>query len=175
MYVFYYMELIVGKNNKNAIGQNGDLMWDLSKDLQRFRKLTQNQIVVMGRKTYDSIPGGPLKNRINVIITHNPNNYHQQLDNVYFINLDESQRILMELQERHHKKIFIIGGSYIYKHFYPQCHTLHITEVDNDEEGDTYFPIANEQISEDYKITYKETHRDETTNMLYSFCTYEKK
>lgn len=169
------MELIVAKNNQNAIGKNGDLMWNLPKDLQRFRKLTQNQIVVMGRKTYDSLPGGPLKNRINVIITRNPNKYHQNVKDVYFISLSESHRILMDLQERSHKTIFIMGGSDIYKYFYPQCNILHITEVDNDEEGDTYFPISNKQISEDHAITYQETHRDENTNMLYSFCTYQKK
>jgi len=175
MYTFYYMELIVAKNNQNAIGKDGDLMWHLSKDLQHFRKLTQNQIIVMGRKTYESLPGGPLKNRINVIITRNPNKYHQNIKDVYFISLNESQRILMDLQERYGKTIFIIGGSEFYKYFYPQCSTLHITEVDNDEEGDTYFPISDTQISEDYNITCKESHRDETTNIIYSFCTYQKK
>jgi dihydrofolate reductase len=169
------MELIVAKNNKNVIGNNGDLMWHLSKDLQHFRKLTQNQIIVMGRKTYDSLPNGPLKNRINVIITRDPSKYKREMLDVYFVTLEESSFLIDNLQKKYNKSVFIIGGSEIYDHFYPQCQTLHITEVDDDQEGDTYFPINDQQILTDCKIVCKETHRDEKTNMLYSFCTYQKK
>lgn len=169
------MELIVAKNNNNVIGNNGDLIWHLFKDLQHFRKLTQNQIIVMGRKTYDSLPNGPLKNRINVIITRDPRKYKREMLDVYFITLEESSFLLDNLQKKYNKSVFIIGGSEIYDYFYPLCHTLHITEVDDVQEGDTYFPITNEQIDSDYLITCKETQRDEKTNMLYSFCTYQKK
>lgn len=171
----YYMELIVAKNNRNAIGNNGDLMWHLSKDLQHFRQLTRNQIVVMGRKTYASLPNGPLKNRINVIITRDPSKYSQTMQDVYFVTLDDSTQLLHDLQTQDKNSIFVIGGSEIYKYFYPRCKILHITEVDDDQEGDTYFPITDEELSVDYKITCKETHRDEKTNTLYSFCTYYKK
>ena len=169
------MELIVAKNNKNAIGNNGDLMWHLSKDLQHFRTLTQNQVIVMGRKTYASLPNGPLKNRINVIITRDPSKYTREMLDVYFITLEESSFLINNLQKKYNKSVFIIGGSEIYDYFYPLCHTLHITEVDDDQDGDTYFPINDEQITIDCKIICKETHRDEKTNMLYSFCTYQKK
>lgn len=169
------MELIVAKNNQNAIGNNDDLMWHISKDLQHFRQLTRNQIVVMGRKTYASLPNGPLKNRVNVIITRDPSKFNQDMKDVHFVTLEESLLLLTKLQKQHQQSIFIIGGSDIYKYFYPHCCILHITEVDNDEEGDTYFPVSNEQIDKDYIITCKETHRDEKTNMLYSFCTYQKK
>lgn len=169
------MELIVAKNNQNAIGNNDGLMWHISEDLQHFRQLTRNQIVVMGRKTYASLPNGPLKNRVNVIITRDPSRFNQDIKDVYFVTLEESLLLLTKLQKQHPQSVFIIGGSEIYKYFYPYCCTLHITEVDDDEEGDTYFPISNEQIDKDYKITCKETHRDEKTNILYSFCTYHKK
>lgn len=169
------MELIVAKNNKNAIGKHGDLMWHISKDLQHFRQLTRNQIVVMGRKTYDSLPNGPLQNRINIIITRDPIKFNQEIKDVHFVSLEESLLLLIQLQKQHKKSVFIIGGSEIYKHFYPHCYILHITEVNNDEEGDTFFPISDEQIEKEYRITCKETHRDENTNMLYSFCTYHKK
>lgn len=169
------MELIVAKNNLNAIGKDGDLMWHLSKDLQHFRQLTRNQIVVMGRKTYASLPGGPLKNRINVIITRDPSKFNQEIQDIYFVSLEQSLLLLAKLQKQHDKSVFIIGGSDIYKYFYTYCCMLHITEVDNDEEGDVYFPVSDEQIGKDCNITCKETHRDEKTNMLYSFCTYQKK
>ena len=168
------MELIVAKNNKNVIGNNGDLMWYISKDLQHFRKLTQHQIIVMGRKTYASLPNGPLKNRINVIITRDPTKYSNEINDVHFVTLDACNALLNELQLRHRKSVFIIGGSEIYNHFYPQCSTLHITEVDDDQDGDTLFSITEEQIAKEYKITSKQTQRDEGTNMLYSFCTYKK-
>ena len=169
------MELIVAKNNQNAIGKDGDLLWHISKDLQHFRQLTRNNIVVMGRKTYASLPGGPLKNRINVIITRDPSRFNHDMKDVYFISLEQSLILLMELQKLHNKSVFIIGGSEIYNYFYPHCCILHITEVDNDEEGDVYFPISDKQIDKEYNITCKETHRDEKTNMLYSFYTYKKK
>ena len=169
------MELIVAKNNHNVICNKGDLMWHLSKDLQHFRKLTQNQIIVMGRKTYDSLPNGPLKNRIHVIITRDPSKYKREILDVYFVTLEESCFLIDNLQKKYNKSVFIIGGSEIYDQFYPHCKTLHITEVDDDQEGDTYFPISDEQISVDYKCTCKETHRDEDTHTLYSFCTYQKK
>lgn len=175
MYYFYYMELIVAKNNKNAIGRNGGLMWYLSKDLQRFCQLTQHQIIIMGRKTFESLPNGPLKNRIHVIITRYPINFNQYMKNVYFVSLEESLVLLMKLQKEYQKKVFIIGGSDIYEYFYPDCCILHITEVDDDEEGDTYFPISNEQIEKECIITCKETHWDKKTNIRYSFCTYQKK
>ena len=168
------MELIVAKNTKNAIGNNGDLMWHLSKDLQHFRKLTQNQIIVMGRKTYASLPNGPLKNRIHVIITRDPSKYTREILDVYFVTLEESGFLIDNLQKKYNKSVFIIGGSEIYNLFYPHCKTLHITEVDDDQEGDTYFPISDEQISVDYKCTCKETHRHEDTHTFYSFCTYQK-
>jgi len=168
------MELIVAKNNKNSIGKDGELMWHISKDLHRFRKLTQNQIVVMGRKTYASLPNGPLKNRINVIITREPAKYSQDINNVYFVTLETCNVLLNELQLRHRKSVFIIGGTDIYNHFYPRCCTLHITEVDDDQDGDTQFPISDEQIMKEYQIVAKETQRDENTKMLYSFCTYKK-
>ena len=113
------MELIVAKNNKNAIGNNGDLMWHLSKDLQHFRKLTQNQIIVMGRKTYASLPNGPLKNRIHVIITRDPSKYTREILDVYFVTLEESSFLIDNLQKKYNKSVFIIGGSEIYNLFIP--------------------------------------------------------
>lgn len=169
------MELIVAKNNQNVIGKDGDLMWHISKDLQRFRQLTRKHIVVMGRKTYASLPNGPLQNRVNVIITRDPSKFNKDMKDVYFVTLEESLLLLTKLQKQYQKSIFIIGGSDIYKYFYPHCSILHITEVDNDQEGDTYFPISDEQIEKDFIITCKETHRDEKTNILFSFCTYHKK
>ena len=149
-------------------------MWQLSKDLQNFRQLTRTHIVVMGRKTFDSLPNGPLSNRINVIITREPTDYNQYMKDVYFTTLKKSLLLLMDLQKYYNKSIFIIGGTKIYKYFYPHCYMLHITKVDNNDEGDTYFPISDMQINENYVMTYNESNYDESENIKYSFCRYQK-
>jgi dihydrofolate reductase len=168
------MELIVAKNSNNVIGNNGALMWHISKDLRRFRTLTEHHIVVMGRKTYDSLPCGPLKNRINVIITRTPTTYSHESSDVYFVTLEDSFSLIHKLKDMYNKSVFIIGGSEIYRCFYNQCTVLHVTQVCDHQPGDTHFPISDNDIGLDFNLTHKETHHDEKTNVEYSFCTYEK-
>ena len=84
------MRLIVAFNKQGVIGVNNDLPWHLKDDLRRFQKLTKNNIVVMGRKTYESLPKRPLPNRINVVITSTPNQYENK-ESLYFIDLNKEK------------------------------------------------------------------------------------
>jgi dihydrofolate reductase len=133
------MNLIVCFNQKNVIGVKNAIPWHLPSDLKRFKQLTQGHIIVMGRKTYESLPVKPLPNRINIVITSNPENFEPK-ENLHFIHITYAVPFLHKLQKQLHKEIFIIGGNSIYEHFFPYCNTFYITKIYNNIEGDTYFP-----------------------------------
>tara|TARA_Y200000002_G_scaffold325226_1_gene287229 strand:+ start:56 stop:568 length:513 start_codon:yes stop_codon:yes gene_type:complete len=167
------MHLIVALNQDNIIGNNNDIPWTLKNDLQRFKKLTNQQIIVMGRKTYESLPVRPLKNRINVVVTNNPDKYENQ-ENLFFVNLNDSLSLLKTIQEKTEKKIFIIGGTTIYEYFFQYCTHFYITEVWLECEGNVFFPF-NLQLFKDktkYQLTYQSEQLKED-NVCYSFSNYE--
>ena len=80
------MHLIVAVNQKNVIGKNNNIPWHISEDLKNFKEVTNNNIIVIGRKTYESLPQKPLPNRINVVITSQPENYENN-ENIIFTNI----------------------------------------------------------------------------------------
>ena len=124
------MHLIVALNYQSIIGNNNALPWRLKGDLERFKLITNGNIVVMGRKTYESLPESkrPLPNRTNVVITTNPDKYEKK-DNLYFTTLDNSIEFLDKLQKEKPGKVFIIGGNSIYSYFMDYIHTFHLTKV----------------------------------------------
>ena len=123
------MRAIVAVGNQNQIGCDGKLLWYEPEDLKHFKKLTSGGIVVMGRKTFESI-GMPLPNRINIVLT-NDRTYTQ--DGVNVVN---DWRSVLEA-----KDAWIIGGESIYRLFWDYLTEIHITHVDCNLKGDTYFPI----------------------------------
>lgn len=184
------MRLIVAFNKQGVIGVNNDLPWHLKDDLKRFQKLTKNNIVVMGRKTYESLPKRPLPNRINVVITTTPNQYEEK-ENLYFIELDKSLSFLKNLENEKQCETFIIGGNSIYKYFFEHIDLFHFTLVNyeinrkNYKQGSyfTYFPISMSNIfAKDFKDNYKmifkeektETIKDNNEKIEYQFIDFEK-
>ena len=128
--------LIVAASDNNVIGKNGTMPWHLKRDLQRFKELTTNQAVIMGRKCYESI-GKPLPNRLNVVITsnesYNPGNG--------VIVKPSLQFAVDYVNSRYIQNPFIIGGGTIYKQSYNIVNTIYLTRVHtNIEDGDTFFP-----------------------------------
>lgn len=126
--------IIVAIGNNYEIGKNNSLLWYLPDDLRFFKKITKNSKIVMGRKTFESLPGR-LKDRQYYIITSNQEfsvNYATMVNNLdYFI--DENK----ETEE----EIFVIGGGSIYKYFLPYVKRMYITEVDKCYvDADCYFP-----------------------------------
>lgn len=138
------MFLIAAINEQGVIGKNNDLPWKIKEDLKRFRDLTMGHIIVMGRKTFQSLPSGPLPNRIHVVITSNKS-LHNEIDEcVHYIPLDDSIEYIMNLHEKLQKDVFIIGGATIYEHFFPAIKRFYITlvkkEVPGSEKELVYFP-----------------------------------
>ena len=126
---------IVAVDNNWGIGFNGDLLEHIPEDLKYFKKLTENNVVIMGRKTWDSLPKKPLPNRLNIVITSNP---RENKDNVKFMTLDEAIAYAIVCRPKH---VFIIGGGIIYEKFLPFCKKIYITKIFTEHsQVDTYFP-----------------------------------
>ena len=133
------IHLIWAQENNGGIGKNGQLPWHNPEDLKNFKKLTLNSTIVMGRKTWESLPFKPLPKRRNVVFSS------RILEDVETYN--NINQFMKKLDAESIKKIFIIGGSSIYKVFYEFATHLHMTIVNDITDGiDTFFPINNIEI-----------------------------
>jgi len=161
-------------NKKFAIGKDGGLMFHIGNDLKNFKRMTLNNVVIMGRKTFESLPNSsPLKERINIIITRDENfSVDSAFENVYIVH---SPSEAIELSEClfDDKKIFVIGGESIYKWFLDNdlVSKMYITEVNNDDDGDSYFPNVFDKF---YLFYQSYTQRQRTDETTYKFSIYEK-
>jgi dihydrofolate reductase len=166
------MELVVAMTTKGVIGKESGLPWHIPEDLKHFRKLTEGSVVVMGRKTYNSLPYGPLKNRMNVVLSREPG-MESQYDNLIFVTMENIFNVLDQYQQDN-KKIFIIGGSEIYKLFWDHCTTIHITHVlDDTIDGDTFFPHDMPNILANCLVDY-ESDVQQTGTTKYKFMILKK-
>jgi dihydrofolate reductase len=172
------MILAITKNG--IIGIDNKIPWYIKADLQRFRELTSNHIVVMGRKTFESLPNGPLKNRINIVITRDPTNQTTQYANVYFTTINEIDELIEKIQDQEpssKKQVFIIGGAQIYNYFLNQTQKIYVTLIDKDIDGDTYLNtdfLTN--IDSEFVIkTISEQQICPISKLPYTFIDYERK
>lgn len=154
---------IAAVNNDYGIGKNGNLLFHLKEDMERFKELTTGKTVIMGRKTLDSLPGGkPLPNRNNIVITHNIDLLKSNPD-LY----SESAELALGKAILNRKDIFIIGGESIYKQLLRYCDKVYLTEVHVDCDADTYFPSLRSEFLLDSKSEVKQEN-----NISYVFKTY---
>jgi dihydrofolate reductase len=122
------MNLIVAMDQEGIIGDGKRMLWHIPDDLKRFKKLTLGHVVVMGRKTYESLPfKNGLPFRLNIVITNNPEKYQNIEDKLYFIKENELQNIIES--KCRDKRIFIIGGGEIYRKLFHLCNTIYLTMV----------------------------------------------
>ena len=135
------MYLIAAADKNWAIGKNGKLLYRLPQDMKFFRETTQGSVVVMGRKTLDSFPGGkPLKNRVNIVFTRNAD---FERDGV--ITCGSADGLTKILDGYKDKNVFVIGGEQIYRLLLPYCTRAYITRVHAEAEADSYLPdLENE-------------------------------
>ncbi|MBI2564363.1 dihydrofolate reductase [Candidatus Woesearchaeota archaeon] len=150
------------------IGKNGKIPWHIPEDLKRFKQLTKNHAIIMGRKTYESIPKNfrPLKNRLNIVLTRQKDYFEEGI--VIVNSLDEaihSTELLYSaaMEILIHRPAYIIGGENVYKKAMPLTDCLEITHVDQVvDDADAFFP----KIDEIWKEIKREDHAG------YSFATY---
>lgn len=162
------ISIIVAFTSKGfVIGKDGTLPWHIPEDLKRFADVTNNSVVVMGRKTWDSLPlkNRPLKNRLNIVVTSTPTKF-QKMDNVVFITYDELDSFLHQ-----YPNIFIIGGRSLYEKYVGIAEKIYATVVDcNVNEGDVFFPIDN--FNKYYIASYSDLKYSESTP--FRFIEYHK-
>jgi len=135
---------------KRVIGNNGSLPWRIKEDLERFKQTTMNHVVIMGRKTFESI-GKPLPKRVNIVVTRSIDFAHEGVVTAYSFEdaLDKAYA-----RAKNKKEIFVIGGAEIYKEALPYADKLYLTLIDGDFEGDTFFP----EIKGFGKVVSEEQH-----------------
>jgi len=169
------MELVVAVNKNGIIGAKNRMLWMIKEDLKHFRNLTYNEIIVMGRNTYESLPSGPLEGRVNIIITSDMEKYSElELNsNVIFCSIGDSREIMYKKQKETNKKIFIIGGSQIYKEFYKECKRYHITRVETDENAGVSIKEIIEDIEKNKKRVLLREKENKEVKIDYRFEEYE--
>ncbi len=154
--------------NTHAIGRENGLLWHIPDDMKRFKALTGNHPVVMGRKTFESIVailGKPLPGRPNIVITRNPEYVFEGVTVV-----DSLEEGLQKAQELDHEEIHIGGGSEIYKQALPLVDELHLTFVSDEPDADTFFP----DFEEDFEVVTKHEKRDHD-GLSYQWVDYARK
>ena len=161
------MNLIVNVDSNWAIGYRGKLLVSIPEDMKFFRSETTGKVVVLGRKTLDTFPGGqPLKNRTNIILTRNPN--YQVKGAIICHSVEE---VLEELKKYNDEDIFVIGGESIYRQLLPYCKTAYITKIDHAYQADTFFPDLDQDPQwQMTKISDEQTYFD----LEYVFTIYER-
>lgn len=151
------INVIVAMTKSRVIGKDGKLPWHLSEDLKLFKAHTTGNIVIMGRKTFDSI-GRALPNRRNIVVSKSIREDEKVTGVEYFPDLEHAVAAAQDGEGR----IFIIGGASIYHQMIEKADRLYISLVDGDFEGDTFFPEIKETV---WKVVATEPHTGFTLNI----------
>ncbi|MFE5430946.1 dihydrofolate reductase [Peribacillus simplex] len=160
------ISLIVAMDQNRVIGKNNELPWHLPADLQYFKKVTMGHPIIMGRKTFESI-GRVLPGRENVIVTRN-----QEFKAEGCVVLHDIEQIKTFADSRD-EEVFVIGGAEIFKEILPVTDRLYITEIHETFEGDTFFPVIDENQWD--KISSNSGSIDEKNRYAHDFIILQKK
>jgi dihydrofolate reductase len=152
--------LVAAVARNGCIGKDGTLPWRIAEDMQRYRRITMGKVVVMGRKTWESIPAKfrPLPGRINVVVTRNPD--YPVPDGV-----ERAPSLEAALAAHAREEVIVSGGGEIYARAMPRADALDITHVDRDVDGDTFFPAIDPVV---WRETWREDHEG------FAFVTYRR-
>lgn len=164
------INIIVAIAENYAIGKNNDLLWHLGDDLKRFKKLTSNNVVMMGQKTYESLPVRPLPKRTNIVISDDYDVRYNGCEMAYGIT--EAMEFAKYWSDD--TEVFVMGGGSIYRQFFDMADKLYITKVHKSfEDADVFFPEIDE---EKWELIFEEKHtKDENNEYDYTYLLYEKK
>jgi dihydrofolate reductase len=157
------LSIIVAIAKNHAIGKDNQLLWHISEDLKRFKRITAGHKVIMGRNTLLSLPKWPLPKRTNIVITDNPEETFEGCEMVFSIEEAAGKCALAE-------ECFVMGGASVYRQFMPLADKLYITRVNKDFEGDTFFPEINQK---EWRLVEKSADFEmEDGSFSYRFETY---
>ncbi|MFA4851662.1 MAG: dihydrofolate reductase [Bacteroidales bacterium] len=159
------ISIIVAVAENNAIGKENKLLWHISEDLKRFKRLTSGNTVVMGKNTFYSLPLKPLPNRTNIVITDIPG---EKIDGcVMAYSIDDAIKKCDDSKEN-----FIIGGGSIYRQFLPLSDKLYLTKIHKNFDADCFFPEIN--FNEWKLMSREECNDNEKNDFSYSYLIFEK-
>ncbi len=159
------MKAIVAVDSNWGIGCGGKLLQMIPEDMKFFKEKTLGKIVVMGRETFESLPGkSPLKNRINIVLSKNESFKDDRI--IICRSIDE---VLLKLKEYESNEVFIIGGESVYTQFLPYCSMAYVTKINHTYDADKYFPNLDEkQTWEQILMSDIKEHND----IRFSFAKY---
>lgn len=161
------MNIIVAVDKNWAIGKDNKLLVSIPADMKMFRQETSGKVVVMGRRTLESFPGGlPLKNRTNIVLTSNKNYDAKGAQVVHTV-----EELLEEIKKYPAQDVYCIGGDSVYKLLLPYCDVAHVTKIDFAYEADRYFPDLDQM--EGWKIT-AQSEEQTYFDLEYRFVKYER-
>lgn len=149
-------------SGNRALGKGNKLIYYIPEDLERFKKITTNHPIIMGRKTFESI-GHPLPNRTNIVITRDLEYFVEEAIVVH--SFDEA---LKEALKKEHEEIFIIGGGQIYQEAISLADKLYLTIIEDNPQADTFFP----DYSGFKKVVFEESHQKD--GLKYKFVDLER-
>ena len=160
------LSIIVAKAKNNTIGKDNKMLWHIADDLKRFEELTTGHVIIMGRKTFESL-GRVLPNRKHIVFSQNPD-FKVNDENVEIVHS------MLQLQEyiEDDKENFVIGGAMIYNLLMQYVQKMYVTEIDKDFDGDTFFPRINDEIWNE--ISREEGPEDSNNNFKYEYVVYER-
>lgn len=161
------LSIIVAVAKNNVIGKDNKLIWHLPEDLKRFKRLTTGKNIIMGRKTFESL-GRVLPNRRHIILC---NDMELNIDNENVEVLEDIS--LLDKYINSDEEHFVIGGATIYKLLMPYCNKLYITHIDEEFEGDVYFPEIDNNIWE--IVEEEQGIKDEANPYDYKYVNYVRK
>lgn len=159
------LTMIAAAAENNALGKDNDLIWHISEDLKRFKRLTSGHAIIMGRKTFESMPKA-LPNRTNIVLT-NKKDYQPEGATVVH-SLEDALALVKDDSQP-----FIIGGGEIYRLFMPYCDRIELTRVHQNFEADVFFPEID--LNQWKEIARENIEATNEQSYHYSFITFEKK
>lgn len=158
------ISIIVAVSGNRVIGEKGGgLLWHIPEDMRHFKELTIGHMVIMGRKTYETI-GKPLSNRTNIIVTRDPN--YKAEGAIVVHSLEEALKVA---KEKENEEVFIMGGGEIYEQAIGLADKLYLTLVHQNFEGDVYFPDYSE-----FKKEISREERESVNGLKFTFLELEK-
>jgi dihydrofolate reductase len=142
------ISLVYAQSRNGVIGKDGGLPWHISSDLKRFKELTLGKPMIMGRKTWDSLPRKPLPGRVNIIVSRQ--NRFVAEGAIVTQTVEQALRAAGDAPE-----ICVIGGAEIYRQFLPLAQRIYLTEVDLEVDGDAKAPVLD---ARQWKLMSQERH-----------------
>lgn len=160
------VSIIVAVSDDWGIGKENELLWHISEDLKRFKRLTTGKTVVMGKRTWESLPKRPLPGRKNIVLTDIPG---ENIDGAVMAYSIEEALSKCDRNE----EIFVIGGGSVYRQFMVVADRLYITHVHKKAPADVYFPVIDLKL---WEVVEKEEFAASDTNSIpYTYIIYKRR